>query len=297
MDQIKLMKIFVAVAEENGFASGARKLRMSPPTVTRAVNILESHLGVKLFDRSTRIVRLTSAGELYYYDSIRILEEITEVNEAVRGINSVPKGHLAVTAPVLFGKLYVLPCVIEFMRLYPSMNFTATFLDRPVNLLEEGFDVGIRIGELPDSSMKAIRVGNVRQVTCASQDYLKKNGTPQDPSDLSDHNIISTSDSNITEWQFGQKSKTTTVRVRPRLVVASNDDALEAVMQGSGIAKIPFQALHFIESGKLKIILNKFEPAPRPVNVIHLEGRHITIKIRSFIDFIVTRLQSNNDLN
>ena len=297
MDQIKLMKIFVAVAEENGFASGARKLRMSPPTVTRAVNILEAHLGVKLFDRSTRIVRLTSAGELYYYDSIRILEEVNEVNEAVRGINSVPKGHLAVTAPVLFGKLYVLPCVIEFMRLYPSMNFTATFLDRPVNLLEEGFDVGIRIGELPDSSMKAIQVGNVRQVTCASQDYLKKNGIPQNPSDLSDHNIISTSDSNITEWQYSQKSKVITVRVRPRLVVASNDDALEAVMQGSGIAKIPFQALHFIESSKLKIILNKFEPAPRPVNVIHLEGRHITIKIRSFIDFIVTRLQNNNDIN
>jgi len=297
MDTLKLMTVFVAVADEKGFAGGARKLGMSPPAVTRAIATLEARLGVKLLERTTRAIQVTSAGEHYLKDSRRIIEEVNEANETAAGINAAPKGTLAVTAPVLFGKLYILPCIIQYMKQYPAMDITAIFLDRPVNLLEEGFDVGIRMGNLPDSSIKALPVGNIRQVTCSSPSYLEKHGIPLTPSDLSDHNIISTNDSGLTEWKFKQKSKIITIRVKPRLVLVSNDDALEAVMQGSGIAKLPFQALHFIESGKLKMILEEFEPAPRPVHIVHHEGRYVTAKIRSFIDFIAKRLRKNSDLN
>ena len=205
MDKLKLMTVFVAVVEEGGFASGARKLGMSPPAVTRAIAKLESQLSIKLLDRTTRIVRITSAGERYFTDARRIIENVEEAYNSAIGINARPQGNLSVTAPVLFGKMYVLPIAIEYMQHYPDTNVSAIFLDRVVNLLEEGFDIGVQIGELPDSSMKALHVGNVRQITCASPGYLRKNSIPETPADLSAHNIISTNVSNTNiRWNFSK---------------------------------------------------------------------------------------------
>jgi len=298
MDKLKLMTVFVAVVEEGGFASGARKLGMSPPAVTRAIAELESQLSVKLLDRTTRIVRVTNTGKRYHTDARRIIENVEEVNRAATGINAEPQGHLAVTAPVLFGKMYVLPGVIDYMQHYPATDVSAIFLDRVVNLLEEGFDVGIQIGKLPDSSMKALHVGNVRQVTCASPSYLRKNGIPKTPADLPAHNIISTNVSSTSiGWKFRQNKKITQVRVKPRLIVLSDEEAFTAAIQGFGIAKLNYQALPSLSSGKLKIILAKFEPAPLPVYVLHREGRYATAKIRSFVDLIANKLGKDNDLN
>ncbi len=184
MDRLHLMNIYVAVAEEEGFAAAARRLQMSPPAVTRAVAALEERLGVKLLNRTTRYVRATEAGLRYLEDARRILSQVEEADEAAAGINAEPRGHLAVTAPVQFGRMFITAGIVDYLQRYPDTEVSAMFLDRVVNLLEEGLDVGIRIGELPDSSMRAIRVGSVRLIVCASPDYLKRSGLPKKPDDL-----------------------------------------------------------------------------------------------------------------
>jgi len=293
------MTVFVAVAEEESFAGGARRLGMSPPAVTRAIAALEDRLAVKLLNRTTRYVRTTDAGQRYLEDARRIIGEADEADEAAAGINAEPRGHLAITAPALFGKLYVLPSIVEFLHRYPAMEVSALFLDRVVNLLEEGLDVGVRIGELPDSSMRAIRVGYVRRVLCASPDYLEKYGVPQNPAELSGHNIVSASAVSPTiEWKFSQGSELAVVRVKPRLTVTTNDAAIEAAVQGFGITRLlSYQVAPHLASGQLKILLSEFEPAPMPIHVLHREGRHASVKVRAFIDLIAVRLRENRALN
>lgn len=291
MDRLHLMTVFVAVAEEESFAAGARRLGMSPPAVTRAVSALEDRLGVKLLNRTTRYVRVTDAGHRYLDDARRIIGELDEADEAAAGINAEPRGHLAVTAPVLFGKLFVIPGIVDYLQRYPDMEVSAVFLDRVVNLLEEGFDVGIRIGELPDSSMRAIRVGQVRRVLCASPNYLLEQGIPLSPSDLANHKIVTASSvSPVVDWKFAQGI---TVRVKPRLTVTSNDAAIEAVIHGMGITRLlSYQIESYRASGQLQTLLAEFEPPPLPVHVIHREGRYASAKVRAFVDLIVTKLRS-----
>ena len=239
MDKLHLMTVFVAVAEEESFAGGSRRLAMSPPAVTRCIAALESRLGVKLLDRTTRYVRVTEAGQRYLDDARRIIAEVDEADDAVVGINATPKGHLTVTAPVLFGRMYVTPLMVDYLNLYPEMDVSALYLDRVVNMMEEGVDVGIRIGELPDSTMKALKVGYVRRVLCAAPEYLRQHNTPQNPQQLLQHTIISASSiSPSVEWKFKQNNELTTIRIRPRLVVTTNDAAIEAASTGFGITRL-----------------------------------------------------------
>lgn len=295
MDRLHLMTVFVAVAEEQGFAAGARRLGMSPPAVTRAIAALEDRLKARLFTRSTRYVRVTEAGQRYLEDARRIISECDEADEAVAGINGEPKGHLAVTAPILFGRLFVIPGIVDYLQRYPGMDVSAVFLDRIVNLLEEGFDVGIRIGELPDSSMKAIRTGSVRRVVCASPEYLAKNGAPGVPADLAGHLVVAANAvSPSVEWKFAQGI---VVRVKPRLTVTSNDSAIEAVLQGMGLTRLlSYQIAPCLASGQLQTVLGEFEPPPLPIHVIHREGRYAPAKVRSFVDLMVVRLRSDKAL-
>jgi len=290
------MTVFVAVAEEESFAGGARRLGMSPPAVTRAIAALEDRLGVKLLTRTTRYVRVTDAGNRYLDDARRIIGEMDEAEEAAAGINAEPRGHLAVTAPVLFGRIFVIPGIVDYLQRYPDMEVSAVFLDRVVNLLEEGFDVGVRIGELPDSSMRAIRVGHVRRVLCASPTYLAKKGIPKSPSELTSHKIVAASAvSPVVDWKFAPDI---TVRVKPRLTVTSNDAAIEAILNGMGISRLlSYQTASYIGSGQLQAILTEFEPPPLPIHVIHREGRYASAKVRTFVDLIVARLRSVQALN
>ena len=295
MDRLQLMTVFVAVAEEQSFAGGARRLNMSPPAVTRAIAALEDRLGIKLLTRTTRYVRVTDAGQRYLEDARRIINEVDEADEAAAGINAEPRGQLAVTAPVLFGKLFVLPGIVDYLQRYPDMEISAVFLDRIVNLLEEGFDVGIRIGELPDSSMKAIRVGSIRRVVCASPAYLAKHGAPEKPSDLANHLVVAASAvSPAIEWKFAEGL---VVRVKPRLTVTSNDSAIAAVLLGMGVTRLlSYQIAAYQASGQLQTILSEFEPEPLPIHVIHREGRYASAKVRSFVDLMVARLRSDQAL-
>jgi DNA-binding transcriptional LysR family regulator len=289
------MAVFVAVAEEEGFAAAARRLRMSPPAVTRAVAVLERRLGVRLLTRTTRLVRTTDAGARYLEDARRILLETDEADEAAAGINAVPRGQLAVTAPVLFGKIYVIPVIAAYQATYPETTVSALFIDRVVNLVEEGLDVGIRIGQLPDSSLRAIRVGNVRRVVCASPAYLSKHGGPESPGDLARHPIIAaTSMSPGSEWVFARGKEKISVRLRPRMLVNTNDGALEAARHGVGLTRLlSYQVANELAAGTLKAVLTEFDDALLPVHVIHREGRQGPAKVRSFVDLAVERLRAD----
>ena len=292
------MTVFVTVAEEEGFAAAARRLRMSPPAVTRAIAFLEKRLGVRLLTRTTRLVRTTDAGARYLEDARRILLDADEADEAAAGINATPRGNLGVTAPVLFGKIYVMPVITAYQTIYTETTVSALFIDRVVNLVDEGLDVGIRIGPLPDSSLRAIRVGQVRRVVCASPAYLKKYGSPKSPADLAQHPIIAaTSVSAGSEWVFSRGKEKIGVRLSPRLLVNTNDGALEAAKNGFGLTRlISYQVASELAAGTLKTVLTEFEEASLPVHVIHREGHHGSAKVRSFVDLAVERLRAHKAL-
>ena len=299
MDRFSEMQIFVAVAESEGFAAGARKLKISPPAATRAVADLEHRLGIKLLNRTTRYVRVTDAGQRYLDDCKRILAQVTEADEAAIGINAAPRGHLVITAPVLFGRMYVMPCVVAYLQKYPDTEISAMFVDRVVNMLDEGVDVALRVGELSDSSFKAIKVGTVRRVVCASPAYIEKYGLPQHPNDLSEHQIIVASSlSPNVEWRFLENKQSKIVRVKPRLTVTSNDAAIEAAVEGLGITRlISYQIAPELQNGQLKIILSEYEYPALPINILHREGRNSSAKVRAFIDLVAEKLKADSSLN
>lgn len=299
MDRLYLMTVFVAVAEEESFAGAARRLGMSPPAVTRAIAGLEERLGVKLLNRTTRYVRATESGQRYLEDARRVIAAADEADEAAVGISAQPRGHMTITAPVLFGRMYVMPGIVDYLKKYPDTSVSALFLDRVVNMLEEGVDVGIRIGELSDSSYRALRVGHVRRVICASPAYLKEHGIPQTPQDLKSHQVIVASSlSQNIEWRFVDQGESVAVRIKPRLTVASNDGAIEAAALGLGVTRLmSYQVAPLLAAGKLKLVLSDYEAPKVPIHIIHREGRHASAKMRAFIDLMAERLRADSSLN
>ena len=299
MDRFHQLQVYVAVAEEESFAAAARRMQISPPAVTRAVASLEDTLGVKLLDRTTRYVRATEAGRRYLEDARQILAGLEAADEAAAGINAEPRGHLAITAPVMFGRLFVMPGIVEYLKRYPAMQIDAVFLDRSVNLLEEGLDVGVRIGELPDSSMRALRVGTVRHVLVAAPAYLEERAPPQLPQDLREHTLIAATAGGFgSSWRFCDATGEHAVKIDARLAVTSNDAAISAVRAGFGIARLlSYQVAAEVEAGQLQVLLPQYEPAELPVHILHREGRHASIKVRAFIDLMAQHLRRDRTLN
>ena len=295
MNKLEAMRVFVEVAECQSFVAASRKLDLSAPAVTRSIAQLERALGVRLFNRSTRHVRITDSGSRFFEDARRILEDVEQAEATASGIYAEPKGVLSVTAPVLFGQKHIVPIMTEYLQRNPSVTVRALFYDRVSNILDEGLDVAIRIGHLKDSSIYATQVGSVHQVVCASPAYLKKRGVPRHPSDLEDHEIIhaSTVEPSMT-WRFESEGGKETVKVLPRLHCSQNGAAISAAMQGLGITRLmSYQVGEEFENGSLKRILRGYETKPLPVSIIHLEGRQANAKIRSFIDLAVARLRAN----
>lgn len=299
MDRFHLMNVFIAVAEAESFAGGARRLKMSPPAVTRAVVALEEQLGVRLLTRTTRVVRVTEAGARYLEDARRILIELDEADAAAAGVNALPRGLLAVTAPVLFGKQYVMPIITEYQTAFDQTTVSALFVDRVVNFVDEGMDVGVRIGPLPDSTLRAIRVGRVRRVVVGTPAYLEQHGIPQTLDDLARHRIVASSGvSPSNDWVFLRDGEKVTTRVHPRIVVNTNDGPLEAASQGYGLTRLlSYQVAPQLAAGELKTVLSEFEGPELSVHVIHREGRHGSAKVRSFVDLAVERLRASKALN
>lgn len=299
MDKFNLISIFVAVVDCNGFAGAARKLGISPPAVTRAINELENQLNVRLLTRTTRVVRVTEAGARYAEDCRRIIAELVDADESAGGSHAAPRGHLILTAPMLFGTKFVTPIVTEYLLRHSNVSASCLFLDRVVNMMEEGVDVAVRIGNLPDSSMQAIRVGQVRHVICAAPEYLERHGIPQSPDDLQDHIIVSASGlTRSPEWRLMQNGSPRTVKVHSRLTTSTNDSAVSAAISGFGLTRLlSYQVAEHLRNGSLKTVLSEFEPDTLPIHVVHREGKHASQKARTFIDLAVERLRANASLN
>lgn len=295
MNQLHLITVFVAVVDSHGFAGAARKLHLSPPAVTRAINALEAHLGLRLLTRTTRTVRVTDAGERYAQDCRRILAELVEADESVSGMHLAPKGRLTITAPVLFGSMHVTPIVTQYLGRYPQVSVSCLFLDRMVNLLEEGVDAAIRIGALPDSSMQAVAVGHVRRVICASPEYLRQHGTPRVPNDLQAHTIVSAGGvTTHTEWRLLDKGAPCPVRLQARMATTTNDSALTAAVAGLGLTRLlSYQAQAHLRTGQLQAVLTAYEPAPLPIHVAHRQGRQAPQRVRAFLDLAIERLRQS----
>nr|WP_242129177.1 LysR family transcriptional regulator [Sphingobium sp. Sx8-8] len=296
MDRWQAMRIFAKVAETESFAETARLMHMSAPAVTRAVASLEDLVGARLFVRTTRSVKMTEAGARYVEDCRRILGEIAEAEAAAGGSYATPTGTLVVTASAMFGQMYVLPVMTEYLDTYPTMSGRTFFVDRPVNIVEEGVDVAIRIGHLPDSGFTAIKVGSVRRVICGSPAYFEKYGVPSTPADLKGHRIAaSTSAWASPEWRFAGDQRVT---IDATLQCNTNEAAIATATAGWGLTRVVhYQIGPALVAGDLQIVLSDFEEPPLPIHVLHPQGRHAPAKVRAFVDLAVSRLRENRLLN
>ena len=289
------MTVFMKVAEAGGFAGAARELGMSAPSVTRVIAGLEDALGTRLMQRTTRSMKLTETGERYLEDCRRILAELEQAEAAAAGSYAAPVGTLTVSAPVLFGRMHVMPIVIAFLERHPKVTGQALFVDRMTNLVEEGIDVAIRIGNLADAGYAATRVGSVRRVVCGAPEYLRQNGTPETPADLAKHRVIgATAAWSTREWRFGKAGEAST-RVSPALYCNTNDAAISAAIAGFGLTRVPsYQIAEELRLGTLRTVLQDFEEEPLPIHVVHAERRHASAKVRSFVDLCVERLRGKH---
>lgn len=303
MDRLESMRVFVAVAEQQGFAAAARRLGLSAPSVTRAVAALESHIGSPLLQRTTRALRLTEAGAHYLADCKRILAEIDDAEASAAGSHRDPKGLLGITAPVMFGRMHVAPLLLEFLDRHPRVTARLLLLDRVVDLLEEGLDVALRIAHLPDSALHAVRVGVVRRVVCAAPGYLQRNDVPERPADLASHSAITFARSPAgAEWSFAAAwaGAGAAERVTPAVQLSVNaaDVAIAAAVAGKGVVRVlSYQIAPEIAAGRLAIVLAQYEAPPIPVHLVHLAGRRADAKLRAFIDFAAARLRADKVLN
>ncbi len=285
MDRFESLSVFVAVAEKRGFAAAARALGLSPPAVTRAVAALERHLGVTLFHRSTRAVSLTDDGAGLLDRARRILAELREAEQVAMGSRSVPRGQLYVTAPVMFGRLHVLPVINALLASHADLSARMMLLDRNVRIVEEGVDVAVRIGALADSSLRSVTIGAVRQTIVASPAYLAAHGEPVDPVDLAGHHCIMGSGVRAGGgWPFGARAEKA-ARLVPRLSINGIDAILAAAEAGVGLANVlSYQSAAQIASERLVEVLADHAPPAMPVSLLYDPGRASMPAVRVFID-------------
>ena len=295
MDRFQEMQVFAVVAQEQSFSAAARRLGMSAASVTRAVAALEKRIGTQLLTRTTRSVHLSEAGQRYLEDCRRILAEVQEAEDSAAGSHAQPRGQLTVTAPVLFGELFVTPLMVSYLTKFPDVTINALLVDRIVNVVEEGVDVAVRIGELPDSNYHAIRVGEVRRVICASPQFLAHYGRPEHPQNLAQAPIIATSSiGQQRSWPFLADGEALSVRPEPRLVVTANQAAISAACLGLGFTRVlSYQVAGKVAAGELEIILADFEVPPLPIHVVYQGGRNAPARVRSFVDFAVKALREH----
>ena len=298
MDRLDTLTIFVAVAEQGSFIAAARKLNRSPASVTRAVAALEDRLQTRLFNRTTRAVALTDAGARYLDLCRRTLAEFEELELSAASEALEARGLLSITAPEMFGRLHLLPIAMAFMRAHPQVNVSMLLLNRIVSFVDEGIDLGIRIAHLPDSALRAIRVGSVRRVICASPGYLQDRGTPETPADLARHDVIAIAGIRpaVDRWSFGEGPEAVAIPVRTRLAVSTVQAALDAAEAGAGILRpLSYQSAALEASGALKRLLQPYEPPPIPIHIVHPAGRYLAPKVRLFIDAATEALRAKFD--
>lgn len=294
MDRLESMSILLAVVEAGSLSAAARRLGMPLATVSRKVSELEAHLKARLLIRSSRQVALTDAGRSYVAACKRILEDVSEAERAAAGEYSAPRGDLIITAPLVFGRLHVLPIVTDFLGAFPDIDVRLSLADRVVNILEEHVDVAVRIGELPDSSLVARRVGSIRRIVCASPAYLAKRGTPKLPGNLAAHDCVTFEGLMSPDvWSFATGKAMTSIAIRSRLVVNTAEAAIDAAIAGIGVTRVlSYQAAAALRAGTLAVVLREFEPQPLPVNLVHAGQPLLPLKLRAFLDFAAPRVRA-----
>jgi len=292
MDRLRSMELFAAVAEAGSFAGAARLLHLSPAAVTRAIAALEERLGVRLLNRTTRSLGLTEPGAGYLASVRRVLADLDEAEQVAAGATGTPQGHLRLTAPATFGRMHLMPVLTDFLREQPRLTATLVTLDRVANLIEEGFDMALRIAQLPDSTIVARRIGTVRRLLVASPNYLGRRGMPRKLSDLAGHDLIAFEDLfDRTEWRFVRDGRTQSVDVRPRVAVNDALAAITAAERGDGITgTLSYTVAAQLTAGSLVTVLDDFSPPPVPVQLVYPQGRLVAPKVRAFVDFAAPRL-------
>jgi DNA-binding transcriptional LysR family regulator len=297
MDRLEAMSILLTAVETGSLSAAARRLGVPLATVSRKVSDLEAHLRTRLFNRTSRKLTLTDAGRSYVEACKRILEEVTEAERAAAGEYSAPKGDLIITAPVVFGRLHVLPVIAAFLKAYRDINVRLVLADRIVNLLEDHIDLAVRIGPLSDSGLVATRVGTIRQVVCGSPAYFAARGVPERPGELGAHDCITSNGLMPPDvWKFPAGRSAASVAIRSRLVVNSAEAAVDAAIAGLGVTRVlSYQAVDAIRAGSLAVVLQDFEPPPWPVSLVYAGGgRLLPLKLRAFLDFAAPRLKAVN---
>lgn len=297
MDRIDAMKVFVATLDEGSLAGAARRLGRSAAAVSRAIAYLEAHTGTALLHRTTRTLRLSAAGERYAAACRRILLDLDEADVLAAGERSAPRGLLTVATSLAAGETLMREIVEAFIERYPTVTVRLALSDVPVNMIDEGIDVALRVAHLPDSSLVATQVGEVRRVIAASPDYLAAHTPIETPADLSKHQIVSMTYFGIDSWRFppsGRASVPQVVQFTPRLIVNSIRAAIASAVAGHGVARmLKYHMVDEIERGSLRIVLRDFEHPPMPVHVITPQGRLAVPKVRAFVDFAVPRLRKH----
>jgi DNA-binding transcriptional LysR family regulator len=293
VDRLEAMTLLLAAVEHGSLSKASRELRVPLATVSRKVAELESHLKATLLIRSTKGLELTPTGRSYIAAVKAILEQLNEVERAAAGEYTEPRGDLAVTAPIMFGRLHVLPVVTRFLSRFPEIAVTLMLTDRVTQFPDDQIDVAVRVGALPESSLIATRLGEIRRVMCASLDYLVSNGIPTRPDDLMRHSVISFQNvATPTTWTFESEGAEERVTFRSRLSVDTIDAAIDAGLAGAGLIRaMSYQVVEYVRAGRMKIVLESFERPPLPVHLVYAQQNRLPLKLRAFIDSVVPRLR------
>ena len=297
MDRLHELEVFVAVADAGSFAKAGTRLRMSPPAVTRAISALEDRLGAPVFNRTTRSLTITDVGQRFLESARRILSDLDSAEKGAVGETAAPHGHLTLTASVTFGRSALAPVVCAFLNEHPRVSVSVLLLDRIANLVEEGIDLAVRIGPLPDSNLVAKKIGTVQRVLVASPDYLARRGAPQTPADLRYHSIIAfTGLMPNREWRFLDGKRGNSISLAPRFEINDAVASITAAEMGDGItATLSYMVADKVRDGQLAPVLDSFTPPPVPVHLVYPQSRLISSKLRAFVDFAAPRLRATLD--
>ena len=296
MDRLEAMSLLVAVAEAGSLSAAGRKLGVPLPTVSRKISELEAHLNTRLLTRSTRKLALTDSGAAYVAAARRILDEVSEVERAASGEHAAPRGDLVITAPVVFGRLHVLPVIAEFLTQWPEINVRLVLADRNLHLIDDHIDIAVRIGALADSALVATQVGAVRSVVCGSPAYFAAHGVPERPEDLAALTAVTFDAlSSPQPWIFRDPKSKRELRapVRSRLSVNTAEAAIDGAAAGLGVTRVlSYQVAEAVLDGRIQIVLAEYEPAPLPVSLIHAGHELTPLKVRMLLDFAAPRLRA-----